>query len=165
VAGNPFRWGCRINPGSLMLIRFLHYFGFALWMGGGWSTMALVIRSRQEAPGTRLGLFRLMPAAFNVMAAGAVITVLSGLLLAARLTRLGLGARLSEPGVIVMQACGVIAAIMLLAIGLPTVRKLARLAGAEPLPPEFERFRKRMAAVSSAAGALGLLALAGATLV
>jgi hypothetical protein len=147
-----------------MLLRFLHYLGFALWMGGGWTTMALLIRSRKDTPATRAGLFRIIPAASGVMAGGAALTVLSGVGLAVHLSRLGLGARLSEPGVIVMQSCGVFAAVMTLALGAPTARKLSRLAATEPLPPEFERLRKRQAAVSSVAGVLGLLALVGSTL-
>ncbi|MBI4502800.1 MAG: hypothetical protein HY700_16760 [Gemmatimonadetes bacterium] len=146
------------------MIRFLHYFGFALWMGGGWATMALVVKSRKETAATRVGLFRLLPASFGVMAGGAAITVLSGVALAMRLSRLGLGARLGEPGLILMQAAGLLGAVMVLALGAPTARKLAKLAAIEPLPPEFERLRKRQAAVSSVAGVLGLLALVGATL-
>jgi len=148
----------------MTIIRFLHYLGFALWMGGGWGTMSLVIRSRAVSPATRAGLFRILPAAFSVMAIGATITVLSGIGLAISLSRLGLAARLGEPGVTVMMGSGLLAAVMMLTIGLPTSRKLARLAATEPLPPEFERFRKRLAMASSVGGVLGLLALVGATL-
>ena len=147
-----------------MLLRFLHYAGFAFWMGGGWTTMAQVIRSRDDTPATRAGLFRIIPAAFGVMAGGAVVTVLSGIGLAVQLSRLGLDVRLREPGIIVMQACGTIAGVMLLAIGWPTVRKVSRLAAIDPLPPEFERLRKGQTAVASVAGVLALMALAGATL-
>ncbi len=148
-----------------MLLRFLHDLGFALWMGGGWSTMSLVLRSRKDTPATRAGLFRILPAAFGVMAAGAVITVLSGIGLAASLSRLGLSSRLGEPGVSAMMGSGLLGAVMLLAIGVPTARKLSRLAAIEPLPAEFERLRKRLAMASAAGGVLGLLALVGVTLI
>ena len=77
---------------------------------------------------------------------------------------LGLGARLGETGIIIMQGSGLLAAVMLLAISAPAARKISRLAATEPLPPEFERLRKRMATASSVAGILGLLALVGVTL-
>ena len=115
-----------------MLLRFLHYFGFALWMGGGWATMALVLKSRKETPAIRAGLFRVIPGAFGVMAGGAAITALSGLALAVGLTRVGLGARMGEPGIMVMQTAGLLGAIMVLAVGAPTARKLARLAAFDP---------------------------------
>src|SRR5947208_7361114 len=125
-----------------MLLRFLHYLGFALWMGGGWTTMALVIRARRDPGGVR-GLFRILPAAYGVMAGGAAVTVLSGIALSISLSRLGLGVRLQQPGIMVMQAAGIIAALMVLGIGAPGSRKLARLAAIEPLPPEFDRLSKR----------------------
>jgi hypothetical protein len=148
----------------MSFLRFFHYLGFALWMGGGWATMALVIRSRRDTPAARAGLFRILPAAFGVMAIGAVVTVFSGLGLAWMLSRLGLGARMGETGIIIMQGSGLLAAVMLLAMAAPAVRKISKLALTEPLPAEVERLRKRMAIASSVAGGLGLLALAGVTL-
>ena len=94
-----------------------------------------------------------------------MITLLSGAAMGYRLVKLGLGVRLGEPGIVLMQTCGTIGALMVLALALPTTRKLARLAVQDPLPPEFERLRKRQAALSSVAGILGLLALIGATLI
>ena len=148
----------------MTILRFIHYLGFALWMGGGWGTMSLVLRSRSDTPATRAGLFRILPAAFSVMAAGATLTVLSGIGLAVSLSRLGFSARLGEPGVSTMMGSGLLAAVMMVGIGLPTSRRLSKLAAVEPLPGEFERFRKRLAMTSSVAGILGLLALVGATL-
>jgi hypothetical protein len=148
-----------------MILRFLHFLGFAMWMGGGWATMALTLRSRKDTPATRAGLFRIMPAAFGVMAAGAVVTVASGLGLAVFLMSQGLSQRMGDPGVIIMQTSGLLAALLLLIVGWPTSRKLSALAATDPLPPQFESLRRRQAAVSSVAGILGLLALIGATLI
>jgi hypothetical protein len=148
----------------VIIYRFFHYLGFALWMGGGWSTMALVIRTRSDTSATRIGLFRILPAAFNIMALGAILTAASGIGLAASLARLGFSARLGETGVTVMMGTGFLGAVMMLAIGFPTSRKLARLAASEALSPEFEKFRRRLAMSSSVAGVLGVLALIGATL-
>ena len=147
-----------------MLLRFLHYLGFALWGGGGWTTMALLMRSRKDSPAAMTTLYRLLPAAYAVMATGAAITVLSGIALSIWLSHLGLGVRLQQPGIMVMQGAGIIAALMILGIGAPASRKLARLAAMNPLPPEFERLRKRQAIGASVTGALVLIALVGATL-
>ena len=148
----------------MTILRFLHYLGFALWMGGGWATMSLVVRSRSDTPATRAGLFRILPASFSVMATGAAVAVLSGVGLAVSLSRLGFSARLSDPGVTVMMGSGLLGAVMLVAIGFPTARKLAKLAATEPLPAEFERLRRRLAMSSSVGGLLGVIALVGATL-
>ena len=147
-----------------MILRFLHFFGFALWMGGGWALMALAMRARKDTPATRAGLLRIMPAAVNMMATGAVITVASGFGLAIFLMSQGLSSRMGDPGVIVMQTSGILAAILILAVGLPASRKLSRLAGTDPLPAQFDSLRKRQAMVSSIGGMLGLIALIGATL-
>lgn len=147
-----------------MILRFLHFFGFALWMGGGFTTMALAIRSRKDTPAARAGLFRLLPAAVNVMATGAVITVLTGLGLAVLLMSQGRSAEMGDPGIITMQTSGILAAILVLAVSVPSSRRLARLAVTEPPPPEFEKLRRRQALAGSIAGLLALLALAGATL-
>ena len=147
-----------------MILRFLHFLGFALWMGGGWATMALVLRARKDTPAVRAGLFRIMPGAVNVMATGAVITVISGLGLAVFLMSQGLSSRMGDPGVIVMQTSGLLAAVLILTVGVPASRRIARLALTDPLPADFERLRKRQAIVSSIGGLLGLIALIGATL-
>ena len=150
----------------MIFFRFFHYLGFALWMGGGWATMMLVIRSRRDTPAVRAGLVRILPAAYTVIGIGAGLTLLSGIGLAAYLARIGLQSRLSETGVIVMQGSGTLAAVIALAIALPTARRLSRLSTGDtpPTSREFERFRKRLAMASSVAGVLGLLALAGVTL-
>jgi len=147
-----------------MLFRFLHFLGFALWMGGGWTTMALVIRSRRESPAVRMGLMRMLPAAHAVMGGGAVLTLFGGIALTVMYARAGAGQVLATPGKQIMMGAGMLAALLVFLVTWPTSRTMARLAQGNELPPEFETFRKRQMIFSSIAGSLGLLALIGATL-
>ena len=147
-----------------MVFRFLHFLGFALWMGGGWATMALVIRARRESPAVRAGLVRILPAAQNVMAIGAAITVIAGIGLIVLLARAGAGQQLGTPGRSLMMGAGMLGALLVFLVTWPLGRTLARMAQGDALPPEFEKYRKRQMIASSVVGVLGLLALAGVTL-
>ncbi len=144
---------------------FVHFLGFALWLGGGVAVMALAIRAGRDSAATRTALFRILPAAYNVMALGAALTLLSGFVLALRLVRIGLGGRLGEPGITIMMASGVLGAIMVMAIALPASRHLATMASNETVATDLERVRKRLAISGSVAGVLGLISLMGVTLV
>ena len=147
-----------------MFFRFLHFLGFALWMGGGWATMALVIRARWEPPAIRAGLVRILPAAQNIMALGAAITVIGGIGLIVLLARAGAGARLGTPGRSLMIGAGMVGALLVFLVTWPLGRTMARMAQGDTLPPEFEKYRKRQMIASSIVGMLGLIALAGVTL-
>ncbi|MBI3983634.1 MAG: DUF2269 family protein [Gemmatimonadetes bacterium] len=148
--------------------RFLHMLGQSLWIGGAIAAMVLAIASREEVLSTRAGVFRLLGRVHSlVIAPGALLTVLSGLWLTMSMVRQGRGAELGEPGVAAMQLCGLVGGALALLVGLPTAGSLARAAEPGPdgqLPPVFERLRKRQAVVSSVAGVLALIALAGARL-
>ena len=148
--------------------QFLHLLGQALWIGGGLAAMTLAIASRGEDTAVKAGVYRLL-ARLNgvVIAPGALITVLSGLWLTMTMARRGRGAELGEPGLAVMQGLGIVAAILVLLVALPTGNLLARVAEPDQtgrFPPVFERLRKRQAIVSSIAGALAVLALVAARL-
>lgn len=147
-----------------MFFRFLHFLGFALWMGGGWATMALALRARREPPETRKALARILPAASGVIALGAAITVLAGIALIVRLARAGLGQQLGTPGLSLMMGTGLLAALIVFLVTWPASFTLARMAAQPELPPDFEKIRKRQAIAASISGVLGLLALVGATL-
>jgi hypothetical protein len=151
-----------------MLPRFLHMLGQALWIGGAIAAMVLAIDARAEEAPVRASVFRLLARVHSmVIAPGALLTVLSGLWLTMSMARQGRGAELGEPGIAAMQLAGLVGGALVLFVGLPTAGSLARAAEPGPdgqLPPVFERFRKRQAIVSSVAGVLALIALAGARL-
>src|SRR5688572_18709179 len=133
-------------------------------MGGGWATMALVIRARRESPAVRAGLVRILPAAQNVMAIGALITVFAGIGLIVLLARAGAGQQLGTPGRSLMMGAGMVGALLVFLVTWPLGRTMARMAEGDSLPPEFEKYRKRQMIASSIVGTLGLIALAGVTL-
>jgi uncharacterized membrane protein len=148
--------------------RFLHMLGQALWIGGGIAAMTLAISSRGEHPTLRAAIYRLLGRIQGVVIApGAVLTVLSGLWLTMGMARVGRGEELGKAGLATMQGAGLIAGILVLFVALPTANLLARVSAPDEkgqLPPAFERLRKRQMIVSSVAGMLAVLALAGARL-
>ncbi len=148
--------------------RFLHLLGQSLWVGGGIAAMTLALSTRGEESAVRAGVYRLLGRVHAmVIAPGALITVLSGFWLTMGLARVGRGAELGKPGLATMQGAGIIAAILVLFIALPTANLLSRASLPDErgqLSPAFERLRKRQAVVSSVAGALAVLAMMGARL-
>lgn len=151
-----------------MVARFVHMLGQALWIGGAIAAMVMAVAARGEDTPIRAGIFRLLARVHSmVIGPGALLTVLSGIWLTMTLARQGEGAKLSDPGVATMQALGLIGGVLALFVGLPTAAALARAAEPGPdgnLPPVFDRLRKRQAVVSSVAGMMAVLALAGARL-
>lgn len=143
---------------------FLHLLGFVLWMGGAFASMVFGIAAKREERAT-LGAVARGQAALqrSVIAPGALLTVLSGLMLTFRIASTDImGANL---WLILMQACGVVAALLVLFISLPTAIKLSRIDPVGPTADFFNELRQRQALVGSIAGVFGLTALvAGAML-
>jgi hypothetical protein len=63
-----------------------------------------------------------------------------------------------------MQIAGVIAAILVLFVSLPTLARLTRIAPTGESAPLYDALRKRQAIAGMIAGVLGLLALLGGVL-
>ncbi len=148
---------------------FLHLLGFVMWLGGGLAGMVIGIRGRREDRAHAAAIARLQAALHKVLISpGAVLTVLSGLVLTFKVYP-GADNALAEVGanhwLILMQAAGLIAALLTLLIGLPTVSRLARIEPTGDTAALFDELRQRNALVSSISGTLGLVALiAGAML-
>jgi hypothetical protein len=143
---------------------FLHLLGFTLWLGGAIAAMIMGIAAKRE---DRHGLGAVVRAQASVMkvaiAPGAILAVLSGLILTFRLS----GADL--PGfsiwLVIMQGAGVVAALLTLLISLPTATKLSRLDPLGEAAGYFDELRQRQRIVASISGTFGLVALlAGAML-
>ena len=145
---------------------FLHLLGFTLWLGGAIAAMIMGIAAKQE---DRHGLGAVVRAQASVMkvaiAPGALITVLSGLILTFSAT-----AVLNEVAgfniwLLTMQGAGLIAALLTLLISLPTAAKLSRLDPLGEAAGYFDELRQRQRIVGSISGTFGLVALfAGAML-
>lgn len=144
---------------------FLHLLGFTMWLGGGLSAMFAAIAAKGEARQALGAVVRTQAAVQRLLVGpGALLTVLSGLMLT-----LNLSSRPGEtegvgPWLMVMQVTGLVAGLLTLFITVPTSARLARL-DPEIHAAVFDQLRKRMRLVAGISGSLGLVALlAGALL-
>jgi len=139
---------------------FLHLLGFTMWLGGGFASMAAGIAAKRE---DRAGLGAIVRSQASVwkaiIAQGAILAVLSGLMLT-----FSVAGRMEElvgfnTWLIVMQSTGLLGALLVLLIGLPTAARLARLDPEVSGAGFFDELRQRQKIVASASGALALAAL------
>jgi uncharacterized membrane protein len=143
---------------------FLHLLGFTLWLGGAIASMIMGIAAKAEE---RSGLGAVVRAQSKLtkvaIAPGALLTVLSGLILTFQLS--GGDFAGFSPWLVVMQGAGIIAALITLLIALPTAARLGRLDPTGEAARYFDELRSRQRIVASIAGTFGLVALfAGAML-
>ena len=139
---------------------FLHLLGFTMWLGGGLASMVAGIEAKREDR-AGLGAVARAQAAIHkaIIAPGAILVVLSGLILTFSVSgRTGELVGFSV-WLIVMQGAGLIGALMVLLIGLPTAAKLARLDPMGQGAAFFDELRQRQRIVASASGVLALVAL------
>jgi hypothetical protein len=145
---------------------FLHLLGFTLWLGGAIASMIMGIAAKRE---DRPGLGAVVRSQSSLMKVaigpGALITVLSGLILTFSLS----GANSEYAGfsiwLVIMQGAGLVAALFTLLISLPTATKLSRLDPLGEGAGYFDELRQRQRIVGSISGTFGLVALfAGAML-
>lgn len=149
----------------LTLMVLLHLLGFALWLGGALASMVVGIAGRAEPPEVVGSVARLQAAITSrLIAPGAVLVLLSGLVLTAKIYP-GAAMAQASPWVFVMQATGAIGALVVLFVAMPTAKKLMRLDPVGETAPLFGLLRKRQSLVGSIAGTLGLVALLAAVLV
>jgi hypothetical protein len=143
---------------------FLHLLGFTVWLGGAIASMIIGIAAKRE---DRSGLGAVVRSQVSLtkvaIAPGALVTVLSGIMLTFQLSG-GDFAGFSL-WLIVMQGAGLIAALLTLLIILPTATRLGRLDPVGEAARYFDELRQRQRIVASIAGTFGLIALiAGAML-
>jgi hypothetical protein len=139
---------------------FLHLLGFTLWLGGGFASMVAGIASKREDRHGLGAVVRSQAALQRVLIApGALLTVLSGLILTFSVTgRTGDLVGFSV-WLVVMQGTGIVGALVTLLVGLPTATRLARLDPAGGNAAFFDELRQRQRIVASIAGGLALVAL------
>lgn len=135
-----------------------------MWLGGAIASMIVGIAAKRE---DRTGLGAIVRAQVTLakaaIAPGALLTVLSGLILTFQLS----GGDFAGFSIwlVVMQGAGLLAALMTLLISLPTAARLGRLDPTGEGARYFDELRARQRIVASIAGTLGLVALfAGAML-
>lgn len=138
---------------------FLHLLGFTFWLGGGFASMVAGIAAKREDRQGLGAVVRSQAALQRVLIApGALLTVLSGLILTFSVTgRTGDLVGFSF-WLVVMQGTGIVGALVALLVGLPTATRLARLDPAANAA-YFDELRQRQKVVASIAGALAFIAL------
>ena len=141
---------------------FLHLLGVALWMGGGFSAMAVAIASKGEARPALATVARLQWAiSRNLVFPGSLLTVISGLFLTIKLMR---GPAMGNGWLVTMQGLGMVGALLALTVLVPTAAKLTRIDPMGEHSAFFDRLRARQKMFGSLAGVLGLVALLSAAM-
>jgi hypothetical protein len=141
---------------------FLHIIGFTLWIGGALASMVAGIVSKGEER-ARLGAVVRAQAAMQKMlvAPGALIAVLSGFMLTFARTGVSGGQVGFSFWLVLMQGTGLVGALVVLLVGLPTSAKLARIDPQGPNAAYFDELRRRQRVTSSIAGVFAVAALVG----
>jgi hypothetical protein len=139
---------------------FLHLLGFTMWLGGGFASMVAGIAAKREDRQGLGAVVRSQAALQRVLIApGALLTVMSGLILTFSVTgRTGDLVGFSF-WLVVMQVTGIVGALVTLLVGLPTAARLARLDSVGGNSAFFDELRQRQRIVASIAGVLALIAL------
>jgi hypothetical protein len=141
---------------------FLHFLGFAAWLGGGLAMMLAGITAKHFPPEERLAIYRASSVvARNLIGPGALLVLVSGFLLSLPFFTAG-----SVPGwLVTMQGLGLVGAIVAIGIVTPTAARMGRLE-LDPrgeLPESFAGLRKRQVVFATVAGVFALLALLAGT--
>jgi hypothetical protein len=141
---------------------FLHIIGFTLWIGGGLASMVAGIVSKGEERARLGAVIRAQAAMQKVLVApGALLSVLSGLMLTFAMTSLRGGEAGFSFWLVLMQGAGLVGALIVLLVGLPTSSKLTRIDPQGPNAGYFDELHQRQRITSSIAGVLALAALVG----
>ena len=148
----------------MLLTRFIHLFGMSMWIGGMMAAMVLSSGAKVESgPVPRAAVFKWIGRVYSlVVGPGALITVVTGLILTVSLAQRMGGEVMARPGIWVMQAAGLLAAVLALFVALPAAANLARMASSagdgEP-PPAFGGLQRRLSAVVHVVAVLVVLSL------
>jgi hypothetical protein len=145
---------------------FLHIVGFTLWIGGALAAMVAGVAAKREDRASLGAVVRGQAAVQRILVApGALLAVLSGLMLTFKVTSLRGGAPGFSFWLVLMQGAGIVGALIVLLIALPTATKLARLNPEGTSAAYFDELRQRQRVVGSLAGILALAALVGGAMV
>ena len=144
------------------LLLFLHVLGFTWWLGGGMAAMVAGIAAKNFAPAERLAVYGGLSALSRmIVAPGAFLVLATGIVL-----MLGSTAADAPPAWLgIMMGAGLLGALIVLVVVVPTASKLGRLAP-DPrgdMPEALTMLRKRQALIATVAGMLGLVALIAGT--
>ncbi len=138
-----------------------HILGFTLWLGAGLAAMLIGIRGRREERAAQAIIVRMLQGIHrNLMLPGIILTILSGFHLSIP------AARQAAPTawLMAMQIFGVVAALLVIFVSLPTLGRLSRISPTGDTAPLFDALRKRQSVAGMIAGNLGLISLVAGVL-
>ncbi len=139
----------------------LHFLGFTAWLGGLFAAMAL--RAARRSPHDA-GTPDDLSAVYRVLVGpGAMLTVVSGMILTLRLYSSAAGVGLSD-GLMAMQGLGLVAAMVSLIVSVPTASRLSRLEPVGPSAGLFSQLDQRLRRTDLVVLAMGVLAVVTGTL-
>jgi hypothetical protein len=140
---------------------FAHILGFVLWVGGGFASMAIGIRARREDRSGWPLVARIQLLLHRALITpGILLAVVSGGYLSGPAARAGM----PSSWLMLMQVAGVISALLVLFVSMPTVTRLARMSPTGETATLFDGLRRRQAIAGMIAGNLAMLALIGGIL-
>lgn len=149
-----------------MLISFLHIIGPMVWFGGAVAAGLIAASSKDDSHEAKVVVYRLLARVHAVVIApGAILTTISGLIWTTNLVTAGGGDHLGTPGMAIMQVGGLIAAVVAVAVGLPTANRSAAIIKFEPGPDQvaiLAQLRKRQIFASITSGFLVVISVWGA---
>ena len=136
-----------------------------MWLGGGFAAMSTGILM-QRLPRTELGIVMLVQGRLmrGMILPGAVLVVISGLILTLRLYGSASSASGFPAALMVMQGAGLLAAGLTLVVSVPTMTRLGRLDPVGAHAPLFDALRRRMKIMGMVTGALAVVALVAGVL-
>lgn len=138
-----------------------HIAGFTLWLGGGLAAMMVGLQGKREDPSAQPLVVRMLSRIHRVvMLPGIILAVASGGYLSVPAARAGA----PSAWLMLMQAGGIIAALLVLFVSLPTLSRLLRLSPVGDYATVYTALRRRQAMAGMIAGGLGILALVGGVL-
>jgi len=148
----------------MLTVRFVHFLGSGLWIGGAAAAILLAINMRRESAVIQASLYRLLTQVHTlVIGLGALLTLGTGVIWTMLLAQSGAAEEAAPSvGVWIMQGAGLIGGALVLLVGVPTAAKLGGLAVPTDdgrLLPAVDHYRRRQMLVSCVAGALAVLSL------
>ena len=153
----------------MLVVRFLHYLGVSLWIGGWLSVALMTSGARGNSAQTRATIASLAAKVqIMLIGPGALVTLGSGILWSmAIVVGGGVESRVAPTGLWIMTGAGIVGSILVALFVIPIARKVRAVAvsGEEGrLLPVFDKLDKRLGLVSAVAGILALVSLGAAVL-
>lgn len=147
------------------LLLFVHLLGFIMWMGGGYAAISLGLLMRR-LPRNELAMpvmvqGRLMR---ELILPGAVLATITGIMLTLSLYGSATSVQGYPGGLMAMQGAGMLGAVLVLIVGVPTGARIARLDPVGEHAPLFDALQRKAAVTGVISGALALIALIGGVL-